>query len=170
MKIIFSTLFFCFSFSAIAQMNRGGLTAKDLAGLPGNWTGTMVYTTNGADKSQVTYKTSLEIVDMKDSFLLKFIHGGTDEKQLIENYALRIYDDGNKMRFDSSVYDIVAVRRRGVRLSIIIEREGVDKALSADFQQTLTIGPGILNIEKKIRYMDMVDYFIRSRSAFTKNK
>ena len=102
MKIIFSTLFFCFSFSAIAQMNRGGLTAKDLAGLPGNWTGTVVYTTNGADKLQVTYKTNLEIVDMKDSFLLKFIHTGTDGKQLIENYAFRIYEDGNKMRFDSS--------------------------------------------------------------------
>lgn len=170
MKIILSTLFFCCSFSAIAQLKRGGLTANDLKDLPGNWTGTMVYTTNGADKSQVTYKTNLEIVDMKDSYILKFLHTDTDGKQLIENYALRIYEDGNKMRFDSSEYDIVAVRRRGVRLSIIIEREGVDKARSADFQQTITIGPGILNIEKKIRYMDMVDYFIRSRSAFTKNK
>ena len=170
MKIIFSTLFLCFSFSAMAQLNRGGYTANDLKDLPGNWTGTMVYTTNSADKSQVTYKTSLEIVAMKDSFMLKFIHTCTDGNQLIENYALRIYEDGNKLRFDSSEYDIVAVRRRGVRLSIIIEREGVDKTLSADFQQTITIGPGILNIEKKIRYMDMVDYFIRSRSAFTKNK
>ena len=96
MKIIFSTLFFCFSFAASAQMNKGGLTAKDLQDLPGNWTGTMVYTTNGADKSQVTYKTSLEIVDMKDSFMLKFIHTGTDGKQLIENYTLRIYEDGKK--------------------------------------------------------------------------
>lgn len=170
MKIILSTLFFCCSFSAIAQLKRGGLTANDLKDLPGNWTGTMVYTTNGADKSQVTYKTNLEIVNMKDSYILKFLHTDTDGKQLIENYALRIYEDGNKMRFDSSEYDIVAVRRRGVRLSIIIEREGVDKARSADFQQTITIGPGILNIEKKIRYMDMADYFIRSRSAFTKNK
>ena len=170
MKIILSTLFFCFSFVAIAQMNRGGLTAKDLKDLPGNWTGTMVYTTNGADKSQVTYKTSLEIVDMKDSFMLKFIHTDPDGKQQTENYALRMYDDGNKLRFDSSEYDIAAVRRRGVRLSIIAEREGVDKYRSADFQQTLTIGPGILNIVKGIRYTDMVDYFIRSRSSFTKNK
>ena len=151
MKIIFSTLFLCFSFSAMAQLNRGGYTANDLKDLPGNWTGTMVYTTNSADKSQVTYKTSLEIVAMKDSFMLKFIHTGTDGNQLIENYALRIYEDGNKMRFDSSEYHIMAIRRRGVRLSIIIEREGVDKTLSADFQQTITIGPGILNIEKKIR-------------------
>jgi hypothetical protein len=170
MKIIFSTLFLCFSVAAMAQMNRGGYTANDLKDLPGNWTGTMVYTINGADKSEVTYKTNLEIVDMKDSFMLKFIHTGTDGKQLNENYAFRIYEDGNKMRFDSSEYDIMAIRRRGVRLSIIAEREGVDKNLPANFQQTITIGPGILNIEKKIRYMDMVDYFIRSRSAFTKNK
>ncbi len=170
MKIILSTLFFCFSFVAIAQMNRGGLTAKDLKDLPGNWIGTMVYTGNSAEKLQVTYKTNLEIVDMKDSFMLKFIYTGPDGKQLIENYALRIYDDGNKMRFDSSEYDIAAIRRRGVRLEIIIEREGVDDYRSADFQQTIIIGPANLNIVKKIRYTDMVDYFIRSRSAFTKNK
>ena len=125
----------------------------------------MVYT---AENSQLTYQSNLEIVAMSDSLKLNFIHLGTDGKPLPEAYTMRIYENGNKMSFDSSEYDIVAIRRRGVRLTIIIEREGVDKFRSADFQQTLIIGPATLNIVKKIRYTDMVDYFIRSRSAYTK--
>jgi hypothetical protein len=167
MKIIFSSMFYFFSFAAAAQMNKGGLIAKDLAGLPGNWTGTMVYT---AEQSQVTYKTQLTVVDMKDSLLFKFTHTDPEGKVLTENYAMRVYEDGNKMSFDSSEYDMAAIRRRGVRLEIIIEREGVDNFRSADFQQSIIIGPANLNIVKKIRYRDMVDYFIRSRTVLTKNK
>lgn len=165
MKIFFGILFIAFSFSSIAQIEGGSLTAKDIKDLVGNWTGSTVFTD---EKAQVSFKSSLEIVDMKDSLMLKFIHTGIDGKQTAENYALRISEDGLKLRFDSNEYEIVAIRRRGVRLSIIIEREGVDKYRSADFQETLIIGPANLNIERKIRYTDMVDYFIRSRSAFTK--
>ena len=165
MKIIFCILFFGFSFSSIAQIEGGSLTAKDIKDLAGNWTGSMVFTDENA---QVTFKSSLEIVDMKDSLMLKFIHTGADGKQTAESYGMRISEDGLKLRFDSNEYEIVAIRRRGVRLSIIIEREGVDKYRSADFQETIIIGPANLNIERKIRYTDMVDYFIRSRSAFTK--
>ncbi|HQW84362.1 MAG TPA: hypothetical protein PK987_07880 [Ferruginibacter sp.] len=165
MKIIINILFFFFSFTASAQINRGGLTERDTKGLPGKWTGTMVYT---AEKEQVTYKSVLEITDMKDSMMFNYIHVGPEAKMDTVRYAMRIYDDGNKLEFDSSVYDIMAVRRKGVRLVIIAEREGVDKYRSADFQITLTIGPGYLNIVKGIRYDDMTEYFIRYRSIFTK--
>lgn len=165
MKAIFSILFFFLSFAVPAQMTKAGLTANDLKDLPGSWTGNMVFT---AEQSQVTYKTQLTILDMKDSLLFKFTHTDPEGKVLTENYAVRIYEDGNKMSFDSSEYDIVAIRRRGVRLEIIIECEGVDKYRSAEFQQTIIIGPANLNIVKKIRYTDMVDYFIRSRSGLTK--
>lgn len=163
MKIILSILFFLFSFSAFAQMR--GFTDKDLKDLPGKWSGTMVYT---AEKEQITYKSVLEIVDLKDSLQLNYIHVGPDAKMDTVKYAMRIYDEGNKLQFDSSEYDIVAVRRKGVKLVVIAEREGVDKFKSADFQVTLTIGPGYLNIVKGIRYTDMVEYFIRYRSTFTK--
>ena len=165
MKIIFSILFFFFSLAVSAQINRGGLTDRDTKGLPGKWTGTMVYT---EEKEQVTFKSVLDITDMKDSLLFNYIHVGPDAKMDTVRYAMRIYDENNKLQIDSSVYDIMAVRRRGVRLVIIADREGVDKFRSADFQITLTIGPGYLNIVKGIRYDDMTEYFIRYRSIFTK--
>ena len=149
MKIIFSTLFFFFSFSALAQINKINLSIDELKDLPGNWTGNMVYT---AEKSQVTFQSKLEIVDMKDSMILKFIHTDPEGKPLAGNYIMRINKDGNKLRFDSSEYDIVDIRRRGVRLEIIIEREGVDNYRSADFQQSIIIGPATLNIVKRIRW------------------
>jgi hypothetical protein len=165
MKIILSSILFFYSFAAVAQNARAGLTFKELKSLSGNWTGNMVYT---AENAQDTYQSGLEILDMQDSLKLNFTHTGADGKQLMESFIMRIYEDGNKLSFDSSEYDIAAIRRRGVRLEIIIEREGVDKFRSADFQQTLIIGPATLNIIKKIRYSDMQDYFIRSRSAYTK--
>lgn len=165
MKSIFIILFFSFSFSSLAQTEGGSLTYKDLKDLAGNWGGTMVYT---AETSQLTFQSKLEIVDMKDSLLFSFINTGADGKQVTEKYAMYIYDNGNKLRFDSNEFEIVAIRRRGVRLTIIIEREGVDKYRSAEFQDTIIIGPVNLNIEKKIRYADAVDYFIRSRISLTK--
>jgi hypothetical protein len=165
MKVILVIWCFCFSFSSVAQIEGGSLTYKDLKDLAGNWAGTMVYT---AERSQVTYQSKLEIVDMKDSLMFNCILTGPDGKQVIEKYAMYIYDNGNKLRFDSNEFEIVAIRRRGVRLTVIIEREGVDNYRSADFQQTIIIGPANLNIERKIRYTDMVDYFIRSRTSLTK--
>lgn len=165
MKAIFIILFFSFSFSSLAQIEGGSLTYKDLKDLAGNWGGTMVYT---AETSQLTFQSKLEIVDMKDSLMFSFINTGADGKQVTEKYAMYIYDNGNKLRFDSNEFEIVAIRRRGVRLTIIIEREGVDKYRSAEFQDTIIIGPVNLNIEKKIRYADAVDYFIRSRISLTK--
>lgn len=165
MKSIFIILFFSFSFSSLAQTEGGSLTYKDLKDLAGNWGGTMVYT---AETSQLTFQSKLEIVDMKDSLMFSFINTGADGKQVTEKYAMYIYDNGNKLRFDSNEFEIVAIRRRGVRLTIIIEREGVDKYRSAEFQDTIIIGPVNLNIERKIRYTDAVDYFIRSRISLTK--
>lgn len=167
MKIILNTFFCLCSLAAVAQVSKGGLTSKDLADLQGNWAGTMVYT---AEQAQITYKTQLVVIDMKDSLLFKFTHTDAEGKVMTEEYGLRIYEEGNKMNFENNSYDIVAIHRRGVRLEIIIEREGVDNFRSADFQQTIIIGPANLNIVKKIRYTDMVDYFIRSRTGLTKSK
>jgi len=163
MKIIFWILFFFSSFAASAQLR--GFTDKDLKGLAGKWTGTMVYT---GEKEQVTFKSILDINDLKDSLVFNYIHVGPDAKMDTVKYAMRIYDEGNMLQFDSSEYYIMAVRRKGVRLVVIAEREGVDNSRSADFQITLTIGPGYLNIVKGIRYGDMTEYFIRYRSVFTK--
>jgi hypothetical protein len=63
----------------------------------------------------------------------------------------------------------MATRRRGPRVTIIAEREGAANFRSADFQETINFGPGILNFTNGIRYMDMSEtYFIRKRVTLTK--
>ena len=166
MKIILNLLFFFCSGIAMAQGGRSGITDKEMKGLVGNWAGTMVYT---AEKSQLTFATTLQVVDMKDSLAFNFTYTGADGKQLTEKNSMRIYEDGNKLSFDSAQFDIVDTRRRGIRLTLIAERAGVENFRSADFQETIILGPGILNFTKGIRYMDMTDaYFIRKRITLTK--
>ncbi|HNH22756.1 MAG TPA: hypothetical protein PLY26_11450, partial [Ferruginibacter sp.] len=99
------------------------------------------------------------------------VYTDPEGKQTTETNSFRIYEDGNRLSFDSAQFDIVDTRRRGVRVTIIAEREGVENYRSADFQETINFGPGILNYTKGIRYMDMSDaYFIRKRVTLTKNK
>ncbi len=170
MKIISSAFFFFLLFCGYAQNSKKGLTEKDLKDLVGTWSGSMIVTSSADEKTQQTISTLLEIVDLKDSLGFNFTYTEPGGKQLTEKNSLRIYDDGNMLSFDSAQFDIVEIRRRGARLSVIAEREGVDKYLSADFQETIIIGPGILNITKGIRYMDMTAYFIRKRLILTKIK
>ena len=170
MKIICSILFFFLSVCVVAQRPTG-VTEKELKDLVGNWAGTMVYTGYGNDKSQVTLATTLEIVDMKDSLVFNYTYTEPGGKQVKEKNSMRIYEDGNRLSFDSAQFDIVATRRRGPRLTIIAEREGAENFRSADFQETIILGPGILNFTKGIRYMDMTDaYFIRKRLTLKKIK
>jgi hypothetical protein len=81
---------------------------------------------------------------------------------------MRIYEDGNRLSFDSAQFDIVETRRRGVRVTMFAEREGHDNYRPAEYQYIFIMGPGILNITKGIRYADMVDYSILKRLALTK--
>ncbi|MEO6541707.1 MAG: hypothetical protein ABIN74_11965 [Ferruginibacter sp.] len=168
MKIIFSLLSFFLSVCATAQ-RPASVTEKELKELVGSWTGTMVYTTPADAKLQVTWQAALEIVDMKDSLVFNYTYTDPNGNQRTEKNSLRIYEDGNRLSFDSAQFDIMATRRRGPRVTIIGEREGVENFRSADFQETINFGPGILNFTKGIRYMDMSEtYFIRKRVTLTK--
>ncbi len=170
MKLIASMLLFFLPAGMLAQRSVA-LTEKEIKDLVGNWSGTMVYTGSSNEKVQVTYQTKLEVLDAKDSLIFNFTHTGPDGKQLIEKNSFRIYEEGNRLSFDSAQFDIVDTRRRGIRVTLIAEREGVDNFRSADFQEMINLGPGILNYTKGIRYMDMSDaYFIRKRVTLTKNK
>jgi hypothetical protein len=169
MKILFSILFLFLSVSINAQRSIS-VTDKELKELVGKWTGTMVYTNDNDAKSQVTLLTTLEIVDLKDSLGFNFTYTEPGGNQVTEKNSMRIYEDGNKLSFDSAQFDIVETRRRGVRITIIAEREGVDKSRSADFQEIIIMGSANLNITKGIRYMDMTEYYISKRLALTKIK
>ena len=166
MKIFLSCLVFLCSITAMAQPGRGSITEKELKDLAGNWAGTMVYT---GDSSQITSVVALEVVDMKDSLVFNYTFTHKDGKQVKEKNSFRIYEEGNKLSFDSAQFDIVSTRRRGIRLTIIAERFGVENFRSADFQETINMGPGIFNYTKGIRYMDMSEaYLIRKRVTLTK--
>lgn len=166
MKTIVSLFFFFCSMAAVAQPGRTSITEKEIKDLVGHWAGTMVYT---ADSSQVTSAVDLKVIDAKDSLVFYYSYTQKDGKQFSDTNSLRVYEDGNKLIFDGQQLEIMATRRRGVRLTIIAERAGVENYRSADFQETINIGPGILNYTKGIRYMDMSEaYFIRKRVTLTK--
>lgn len=167
MKIIFSALLIFFSVTVIAQKDKA-ITNEELKALVGSWSGIMVATNFDNSKNQFTYPTTLEVIDMKDSLMLNFTYADAAGKQSTEKYPLRVYDNGGKLNFDSTKFDIAEIRRRGVRLSIYAEREGYENYKQVDFQDILIIGPGILNITKGIREADAVDFAIRKRLTLTK--
>ncbi len=166
MKIILSCLFLFFSVCATAQ--RNGLTDKDLKDLAGNWSGTLTYTDYSDDKTHTSLPTQLVIVDLKDSLGLNFTYTEPNGKKVTDKSSLRIYEDGDKLNIDGHVYFIAAVRRKGIRLTIIAENEGEDNNKAAEIRQTIIIGPSILNILKEVRYTGMKDYFIRSKTELQK--
>jgi len=166
MKIILSFLFCCYVTAAMAQPGRGSITDQELKDLVGNWGGTMVFT---ADSSQITSTIELQVVAMKDSLVFYYHFTQQDGKQFRDTSSLRIYDNGNRLSFDHAQFDIVDTRRRGVRVTLIAEREGAENFRSADFQETIIMGPGIFNYTKGIRYMDMSEaYAIKKRVTLTK--
>ena len=170
MKTIFSTLIMFLQVTAIAQIAKP-VTNQELKALAGKWAGPMVATgfTFADGKNQHSYSTVLEVLDMQDSLMFNFTH--TDVAtgaQLIEKFPLRIYNNGDKLSFDSTEFEITDIRRRGIRLTIYAEREGYDSNRRVEWQDIFIIGPGILNITKGIRYPDMVDFSIQKRLSLTK--
>jgi hypothetical protein len=168
MKIILSALLIFFSITVQAQIAKP-VTNAELKALVGNWAGPMVATGFVDGKNQHAYTTALEVVDMQDSLMFNFTFTGEGGKQLIEKYPLRIYDNGDKLSFDSTQFEITDIHRKGPRLTIYAEREGYDNNRRVEWQDIFIIGPGILNITKGIRYPDMVDFSIKRRLNLRKN-
>jgi hypothetical protein len=166
MKIILSALFIFLQLAALAQNNS--ITNAEFKALAGNWLGTSVNTVSGGVVNQVTLSVALEVVDKNDSLQFNFTYTEPGGKQTTETNFLYVYNNSSKLSFDSAQFDIAEIRRRGIRLTIYAEREGYENYKPVDFQDILTIGPGILNITKGIRAADAVDFAIRKRLTLTK--
>jgi hypothetical protein len=166
MKIIIGTALIFFQLTIFAQNNA--VSNTELKALVGNWTGTSVNTVFINGQNQVSLKTSLEVVDMKDSLQFNFVYTQTDGKQLKETNHLYIYSNSSKLSFDSAQFEIAEIIRRGVRLTIYAERPGYEDYRPVDFNVILLISPGMLNITKGIRSGNAVDFAIRKRLILTK--
>ncbi len=165
MKIILSVSFFLLSALAIAQ--NKGLTYKDLRGLQGNWAGQTI-TTGYLDKKQVTFQTTLVVIDMIDSIRLTFNNTEPNGKSVTNKNSMRIYEDGKKLGYDGEEFDIAAVRRNGERLIVIVEREGTDNKKPVDFRYTFIIGPAVFNIQEETKYEGDEKYFVTNKIQLTK--
>jgi hypothetical protein len=166
MKIILSALLVLLQLAAHAQ--NSSITNAEFKALVGKWTGTSVNTVFINGQNQVTLSVALEVVDLKDSLQLNFTYTEPDGKQITETNFLYVYNNSSKLSFDSAQFDIAAIRRRGVRLTIYAEREGNENYKAADFQDILIIGPGILNITKGVRSGNAVEFAVRQRLTLTK--
>jgi hypothetical protein len=169
MKIFFSLLFSFFSVLVVAQQDRKALILnKELKVLAGNWAGPVVFTDPLKNDAQVSFQAKLLITDLGDSLALEFSYTDADGKETMEKTFLRILDKEDMLRLDGELYDIGFTGRKGPRLTIIAEKQGMDNSRVADLKQTIIFGPANLSMVKEVRYMENEFYFIRRRATFTK--
>lgn len=166
MKIILCCLFL--SISVIAAAQRGGVTAGELKKLVGTWAGTLTYTDYSDDKTQSSLPAKLEIVDLKDSLGFNYTYTEPNGKLVTDKSSLRFYAGGDKLGIDGETYFLSAVRRRGVRLTLIADKEGTDNNKEAEIRKTIIIGPSLLNIIKEVKYTGAKDYFVRNKTELQK--
>lgn len=168
MKTIFTALILFAAFTATAQVGARGVSAKDFQDLTGTWTGKLVYTDYGDDKTQVSLPAQAQIVYLKDSVLMNFTYTEPNGKQVIDKGSLRMYGDGDKISINGEEYLVNAVRRKGVRLSIIAEKEGTDINKEAIIRKTVIMGPGILIINKYVQYTGAKTWLLRNKTELSK--
>ncbi len=166
MKIILVCLLLFSSFFATAQ--KGGVTADELKKLAGNWSGILTYTDYSNDKSKTSLPTKLEIVDLKDSLRFNYTYTEPSGKLVKNKGSLRYLKEEDQLIIDGDTYYVNAVRRRGVRLTIIADREGTDNDKPAEIRKTITIGPSLLIIIKEVKYSGAKEYFIRNKTELQK--
>ena len=166
MKLVFTSLLFLFATVASAQ--KKGATMRDLAGLPGKWSGTLTYTDYSDDKKQVVLPAKLEIVNLADSLGFKYSYTEPNGKVVTDNGDMRIYGEGKQLNYDGHQYDIMAVRRMGERLTIIAERDGQDNDKESIIRETFIIGPGVFNITKEVKYETAEKFIVRNHLQLRK--
>jgi len=167
MKIIVVALLTFISSTAIAQFNRG-ITNKDLKVLVGNWQGTAVITDTAYNNAMYSLSSVIEITDKTDSLVVNFTNTGTKGKAITEKTSLYIYDEGKMISIGGDAYEITYTSRRGIRLTLVAEKQAYENYKLMDFRQQYIFGPTVLNIIKEARFIDMDAYFIRSRASYTK--
>lgn len=167
MKIILACLLLFSSFFAAAQ--KGGVTAEELKKLAGNWSGTLIYTDHSNDTSKTSIPTKLEIIDLKDSLGFSYTYTEPGGNLVKKKGSLRYFKEEDQLFIDGDTYYVSAVRRRGVRLTIIADREGADNNKEADIRKTITIGPSVLIIIKEVRYRGAKEYFVRNKRELQRN-
>lgn len=166
MKIILSFLFL--SISVIAAAQRGGVTESELKKLVGSWAGTLTYTDYSDDKTQSTLPAKLEIVDLKDSLGFNYTYTEPNGKLVTDKSSLRFYTEGDKLGIDGETWFLSEVRRRGIRLTLIADKDATDNNKEAEIRKIITIGPSTLNIIKQVKYKGAKDYFIRNKTELQK--
>lgn len=167
MKIILASLLLFSSFFAAAQ--KGGVTADELNKLAGNWSGTLTYTDYSNDTSKTSLPTKLEIIDLKDSLGFNYTYTEPNGTLVKDKGSLRYLKEVDQLFIDGDTYYVNAVRRRGVRLTIIADREGTDNNKEAEIRKTITIGPSVLIIIKEVKYSGAKEYFVRNKTELQKH-
>lgn len=165
MKITLSLLLVCICSFASAQ--RGGLTVEELKKLAGTWTGSFTYTDYTDDTTKATIPARMEIAVLGDSLTFNYTY--SLQGQLNKEYGgLRYVKGGDQINIDGEAFYISAIRRKGVRLTIIAEMESNDNGKEAIIRKSITIGPSNLIIVKEVKYSSAKDFFVRTKHELNK--
>ncbi len=168
MKIILSSLFFFLSVCVLAQ-NKRKLSNNDIKSMVGQWTGTMSYTSYTNDSTLGNISVTLKVEDKTDSLLLGFLFIENDGKQRKVVNRMLVYEDGNMISFEGEENFVTAVRRRGIRLTIVMDNiETFDNLREAEIRRTITINPKSINILKEVKYVGTENFFARNNISLIK--
>jgi hypothetical protein len=153
--------------SAFAHAQRGGLTVDELKKLAGTWTGSFTYTDYVDDTTKTTIPARLEIAVLGDS--LTFNYTFSLQGNLNKEYGgLRYLKQADQINIDGEAFYIAAVRRKGVRLTVIAEMESNDNGKEAIIRKSITIGPSNLIFVKEVKYNSAKDFFVRNKLELQK--
>jgi hypothetical protein len=160
MKLIFICLLSLTALFSHAQ--KTGLTVEELKALAGTWTGTFTFTDYSDDTTKTTIPARMEIAVIGDS--LDFNYTYSFKGQLTKEYGgLRYLKASDELRIDGETFYVAAVRRRGVRLTVIAEMEGNDNSKEAIIRKSITMGGANLIIVKEVKYTNAKDFFVRNK-------
>lgn len=159
MRIILGLLIFLSACKGGEQKDT--VSFKDLEPLKGTWTGKQDILASD-DTSWVSYPTTLEISTLKDTLELGFSFRAANGEELEEKGIFYIHEDGKKLNFGPSEYNIQSVNRANNDLTIIAMKEDEDNDKQADIRLTIGIHSNRnLTMLREVKYKGTEKFFKR---------
>ncbi|HMK02599.1 MAG TPA: hypothetical protein VK489_00325 [Ferruginibacter sp.] len=159
MRIILGLLIFL---SACKSGERKDTVSfKDIETLGGSWSGKQDILAPD-DSTWLTYPTTLLVAVLKDSLELGFSFKQADGENLAEQGVFYIHEDGKKLNFGPSEYNIESVKRTRDDLVIVAGKEDEDNEKQADIRLTIGIYSNTgLTMMREVKYKGTENFFKR---------
>jgi hypothetical protein len=159
MRIILGLLIFLSACNNAEK--KDSVSFKDIETLKGSWAGKQDILASD-DSTWVTYQTTLKVNPVKDSLELGFNFTAANGEELAETGILYIHENGKKLNFGPSEYNIQSVNRTAEDLTIVAGKEDEDNEKQADIKLTIGIHSNkSLTMLREVKYKGTDKTFTR---------